>query len=274
MKKRILTKAVVLAVLGTILLFSSAVQAKGILLKQGMQGGQVSTVQNRLKDLGYFNQSTTGYFGEITKSAVMKFQKAKGLYADGVVGDATWNKLFSNSATRTTGYVSRSGNISRDSGLIPWSEVKNIFSIGSTATVIDVRTGVKFRVKRTFGYNHADSETLTADDTAKMKSVFGGQWTWNRRPIIVIVDGDGRWIAASMAGMPHAGTDSVPVDAWVSNRSEGYGYGQNLDAVKGNNMDGHFDIHFLDSRTHGTNKIDPQHQAAVKEAAEYIRNYQ
>jgi len=34
-------------------------------------------------------------------------------------------------------------------------------------------------------------------------------------------------------------------------------------------MDGHFDIHFLGSKTHGTNKVDSNHQNAVKKAADW-----
>ena len=118
---------------------------------------------------------------------------------------------------------------------------------------------------RTYGRNHADCETLTAEDTKIMKQIWGSQWNWNRRPVIIIT-GEKR-IAASMAGMPHAGLDSKPANVTVSGRSTGYGRGVNLDTIKGNNMDGHFDVHFLNSRTHGTNKVNASHQNAVKQAA-------
>jgi hypothetical protein len=32
-------------------------------------------------------------------------------------------------------------------------------------------------------------------------------------------------------------------------------------------MSGVFDVHFLNSRTHGTNKVNAAHQKAIKEAA-------
>lgn len=35
-----------------------------------------------------------GYFGSLTKTAVIAFQKKNGLDADGIVGQITWNKLF------------------------------------------------------------------------------------------------------------------------------------------------------------------------------------
>jgi len=34
-------------------------------------------------------------------------------------------------------------------------------------------------------------------------------------------------------------------------------------------MNGVFDVHFLNSKTHGTNRVDENHQKAVREAAEW-----
>jgi len=96
-----------------------------------------------------------------------------------------------------------------------------------------------------------------------MKESWGGDWSWTRRPVIIVING--RRIAASMAGMPHVGRGSSPTGVIIKNRSVGYGTGSNLDKIKGNNMDGHFDVHFLKSRTHGTNRIDPDHQNAIRE---------
>jgi len=149
--------------------------------------------------------------------------------------------------------------------LSPWyGEAENIFSIGTEAKVIDVETGLSFEVRKTYGHNHADVETLTAEDTEKMKKIAGGEWSWERRAVIVEV-GDHR-IAASATLMPHAGRDDKPANAHVNDRSGGYGAGDNLDAVKGNNMDGHFDIHFYKSRTHATGRIDRQAQEMVQKA--------
>ena len=68
--------------------------------------------------------------------------------------------------------------------------------------------------------------------------------------------------------MPHAGVDKSPADKYISSRSGGYGRGANLDKIKNNGMSGVVDVHFLNSRTHNTNKVDKKHQACVKEAAE------
>jgi len=157
--------------------------------------------------------------------------------------------------------------------LLKWyGNVENKFAIGDTATVYDIKTGTSFKIKRTYGHNHADCETLTAKDTATMKKIYNGTWSWERRAIIVTV-GDLK-IAACMTGLPHAGVDKYAANKTVSSRSGGYGRGTNLDAVKGNSMNGVFDIHFLGSKNHYNNKIDPKHQALVKEAAKWAaENY-
>lgn len=155
------------------------------------------------------------------------------------------------------------GSSSSSVALDWWTEASDVFSVGTVAKVIDVHTGKSFNVKRTFGHNHADCEALTSEDSAIIKEIWGG-WSWDRRPVIVEV-GDIR-IAASMAGMPHAGLDNSPALSTVSGRSGDFGRGLNYDAVKGNDMNGHFDIHFLNSKTHGSNKVDPKHQAAIRQA--------
>lgn len=146
-----------------------------------------------------------------------------------------------------------------------WREAQFVFSVGTEAVVRDVDTGKTFKIVRTMGTNHADCEAATKQDTQIIKEIWGG-FSWDRRSVQITVGG--RVLAASMAGMPHAGIDAVPAYNTVSNRAGGYGRGENLDVIKGNGMDGHFDVHFLNSKTHGTSRVDQQHQACVKRAAE------
>lgn len=150
--------------------------------------------------------------------------------------------------------------------LISWWDGGNqAMPIGEPITVIDVQTGKSFKAMRTYGHNHGDMETLTNADTLIMLEIWGGSWNWERRPVVVI--SKGRAIAASSTGMPHAGLDNAPAEAMVSGRSGGFGRGLNLDKIKNNGMDGHFDIHLLNSRTHGSNRVDARHQAAIRIAA-------
>ncbi|OPJ59430.1 hypothetical protein [Clostridium oryzae] len=145
-----------------------------------------------------------------------------------------------------------------------WKKAQYAFARNTKAEVLDIATGKTFKVVRTMGTNHADAEALTKQDTNIIKSIWGG-FSWQRRPIILIVNG--RRLAASMSAMPHAGLDSKPAYAKISNRSAGYGTGLNLDVIKNNGMDGHFDIHFLNSTRHMDGQEDSQHQAAIMKAA-------
>lgn len=58
-------------------------------LEFGVSGPEVTELQQRLQKLGYFDANITGYFGPLTKEAVIQFQKEKGLTANGVVGPET-----------------------------------------------------------------------------------------------------------------------------------------------------------------------------------------
>lgn len=59
------------------------------LSKIGSTGSEVREIQSRLKEWGYYNGVVDGIFGAQTRNAVIKFQKANGLAADGIVGSDT-----------------------------------------------------------------------------------------------------------------------------------------------------------------------------------------
>lgn len=63
-----------------------------------MYGDDIRAVQNKLNALGYNAGATDGYYGDGTRNAVVRFQSAKGLSADGQVGPATWNAIFNTSS--------------------------------------------------------------------------------------------------------------------------------------------------------------------------------
>lgn len=65
-------------------------------LRKGAKGNITKIMQQRLISLGYSCGSTgaDGDFGTNTYNAVKKFQKAKGLTQDGIVGKNTWKKLL------------------------------------------------------------------------------------------------------------------------------------------------------------------------------------
>lgn len=146
-----------------------------------------------------------------------------------------------------------------------WTEAQYVIPVGANFEVYDFNTGKSFFARRTTGANHADCETLTAGDTAKMKEIWGGSFSWAKRPVVIKYNG--RKIAASMSGMPHAGNDNASAAVWTSWRSDDYGAGTNFDWIKNNGMNGHFDIHFLNSTKHVDGEVDTVHQANIKTSA-------
>jgi putative chitinase len=62
-----------------------------MVLKVGSEGADVKKLQEKL------GVEAIGKFGPKTEAAVKAWQKANGLKEDGIVGDATWSKLFGES---------------------------------------------------------------------------------------------------------------------------------------------------------------------------------
>lgn len=236
--------------------------------KLGTTHPDVKLIQQILDCEGvYHSDEYTTYFGPQTEEAVKRFQKKYGQTPDGVVGFNTLEKL------KALGYVTyrtSSGKVVQYGEYLDWfSQVRNkIIREGKVLTIQDFYTGLKFRVKVTYGTNHADVEALTYNDTSIMKKIWGG-FDWERRPVLVYVDN--RVIAASLSNMPHAGVDRYPANRWLSRRSAGYGQGYNLDKVKDNGMDGVIDLHFKGSLRHKDNRQDPDHQRCIKIAAGLIQ---
>lgn len=82
--------------------------ASGPELRQGSSGAEVTAVQERLTELGYWIDGVDGQFGFHTQQAVVALQKAAGIARDGVVGPQTRSALAEGvlpSATSTSGDV-------------------------------------------------------------------------------------------------------------------------------------------------------------------------
>ena len=161
---------------------------------------------------------------------------------------------YTQSSASSAGSASASGAALYTPEIADWntSNIQNIFYKGCVATVTDVKTGISFQVKRWSGGSHADVEPLTASDTAAICRIYGvssasditESKNYQRRSILVTVGGHS--YAASMYGVPH-------------NASEG-------NTIKNNNFNGQFCIHFTNSATHGSQKVDADHQNAVNYA--------
>ena len=72
---------------------SSTDIANQSILDFGTTGREVEGLQTKLKELGYYDGLIDGLYGNSTRLAVSKFQEAKSLKADGIVGTTTKEKL-------------------------------------------------------------------------------------------------------------------------------------------------------------------------------------
>lgn len=219
---------------------ASSTVALGGMLKQGMKGEEVEKLQRALYDRGFLTKDNiTGTFSSSTRKAVMEYQQAMGLSADGIAGTATLSTVYDSSnkiEKDNAEYYRLKGSVV----LLDWFKGgSDWLNKGARFTVTDVRTGKSFRAKRFGGWYHADCEPITTSDTAVIKSLEG--FSWNRRPIWVTYNG--KTVAASMHTMPH-----------MANPTESNGF------------DGHFCIHLYHSKVHANSKECPRHQSCVMEA--------
>lgn len=63
------------------------------IMSQGDQAEQVRQLQARLKQLDWFTENVTGFYGSVTAAAVRGFQDKRGLPATGAVDQTTWSRL-------------------------------------------------------------------------------------------------------------------------------------------------------------------------------------
>ena len=200
-------------------------------LKQGTISDDVKDMQARLITLGFLTGTADGNFGAKTALALIAFQNANGLTADGIAGTKTLQKLNSLSAVSangTTTSVSSSTsptlNGTPDAASVRYAnwytEVKARCKLYPYATVYDFTTGLSWKVHMFSLGAHADAEPLTAEDTANMEKAFGGINTWNPKAVWVVFS-DGRIYMASTHDMPHE-----------------------VQHITNNNFPGHLCIHF------------------------------
>ncbi|WP_442603820.1 hypothetical protein [Paenibacillus sp. KN14-4R] len=126
--------------------------------------------------------------------------------------------------------------------LIKWDDINVLLPKYTKFTIKDLETGLQFQGQRRAGSAHADVQPLSKADSAIMKKIYGGKWSWLRRAVLIQHEGN-TW-AGSMHGMPHGG-----------------------DGIPDNDFKGHFCIHFVGSVTHGNLKLDIAHQAMTYLAA-------
>lgn len=225
-------------------------------LRVGAVSDAVRDMQNRLITLGYLeNGEADGKFGVKTSLALIEFQKANGLSADGIAGAKTFAKLNSVSAITAGGAGNSTGSdtTANTPAAAPtvttisaaqvryanwYSEVKARCRLFPNATIYDFTTGISWQVNIFSMGAHADAEPLTAQDTDKMNRAFGGKTTWNPKAV---------WVVLSDGTVYMASTHNTPHDTYH---------------IRDNNFDGHICIHF------------PRTQAQVEKIGPYATSHQ
>ena len=186
-----------------------------VTLKKGDVSSAVRDMQARLIEMGYLSGSADGKFGVQTYRALLAFQKQNGLDADGIAGSKTLTLLNSANAVGAVGTAGPAATPAPGAGAgstVKISADKVIYTNWYTsvralakkypyATVYDFTTGLSWQVHMFSLGAHADSEPLTAADTAIMEKAFGGN-TWTPKAVWVIF-GDGSVYMASTHSYPH-----------------------------------------------------------------------
>ena len=179
-------------------------------LNRGDANEAVKQMQQRLIALGYLSGTADGQFGLQTYRALVAFQKANGLYADGIAGAKTLTALNSVNASASGSSSSSSSNVKNPMSNLKaanvvyanwYTTVREQAKTYQYATVYDFSTGISWQVHMFSFGKHAEVEPLTAADTAKMNQSLGGT-TWTPRAVWVLF-GDGTVYMASTHSTPH-----------------------------------------------------------------------
>lgn len=201
----------------------------------------------------YTTKSTYVYKSASSSSDKVSVGANTKLYVVGVSGDYL---RVQNSSGSKTGYVaasavSRSKQSGGSSGGASWkskvvklnwySDGSSVLDTGDYGYIYDIDSGITVRIKRMGGHSHADCEPATASDTAKLKKIAGGSFSWDCIP--VILHAGGKYVACSINTMPHGDQ-----------------------TISGNGYDGQFCLHMVGSKTHGTDTVNEDHQNAIDKA--------
>lgn len=228
-------------------------------LKLGSSGTDVRKLVAELKAQGYFFGEITSSYTSAVEAAVKTFQIAKQINPDGIAGANTQHALFGTVPEGSTG-EQLGGMTLFAAEKVDWytGDIQQLWPKGANFKVYDVQTGRIWTAHRWSGGKHVDAEPLTAADTATLCKIYGisnareiaSKNLWQRRPSLVTIGN--RTFACSVYGVPH----NYPAG----------------DTIANNNFNGQLCIHFSNSRTHTSNKVDSYHTKAIQYAWENAPN--
>lgn len=85
---------------------AAVMETAPVVSQYGSSGSEVTKIQQRLKNWGYFDGPVTGNYGTLTTEAVKKFQRAHGLTVSGIADAATLEKIGLPSGSSSNGSYS------------------------------------------------------------------------------------------------------------------------------------------------------------------------
>lgn len=117
MKKRVYILIGIMAVIFCGLFFLNLREVVA-LSKYGSTGNEVTQIQKKLKNWGYYTGSVDGIYGSKTVAAVKKFQSKNGLTVDGIAGPKTLSAMGITSSSNSNTSSSNSSNLNLLSRLV------------------------------------------------------------------------------------------------------------------------------------------------------------
>jgi cell wall-associated NlpC family hydrolase len=190
-----------------IVLFSNrAIHASSTkVMSNGMRGDSVALLQKDLKQLGFMSVNPTGYYGDITETAVKNLQKKYNLKIDGIAGPQTLDKIDKLLGRESTASRGSSRSVQN---IITYSKrflgVKYVWG-GSTAKGFDCSGFVKYIFKH-FGISLNRTSRSQASQGVKVKKAnlkagdlvfFDTNGGLNRINHVGIYIGNGKFIHSS-----------------------------------------------------------------------------
>ena len=111
MYKRILALTIFTILVVLTYHFFHGVKKSETLSRFGSSGQEVTNIQTRLKNWGYYTGAVDGVYGSKTVAAVKSFQRKNGLTADGIAGTQTLAAMGIQSSSNSSGSNSNNLNL-------------------------------------------------------------------------------------------------------------------------------------------------------------------
>lgn len=190
--------------------------------------------------------ASSGKLGTIPKGTKLEVVGASGGYYQ-VTNGSIYGYVAKNCVSKTKPSTKSKNAWKSKVELVNWFDGgSGILTKGEYGYIYDIDTGLTVRIRCLYGSNHADVEPATKADTVKLLKIAGGSFSWDSHAVILYAGG--RYVAAAINTMPHG-----------------------EQAIGNNSYDGQFCLHMLGSKTHGSDRVNEDHQAEIRRAYKWAK---